>query len=86
MADIIASGRVRRRKVRLMRNNLWRLRDRENPFTMENKRFIKNFRLSKDAVRDLCEEMRPHFDTTESGYSIEMQICKMFLFILLFLL
>lgn len=81
MADIIALRRVRRRRLRLANINRWRLIDRDNPFNFNPRKFIQDFRLSKEAVRDLCEELRPRMGASEGGYSIEMQVCTKFLFI-----
>lgn len=82
MADIIALRRIRRRRLRLANiNRRWRLIDRQDPFSFDSSKFILNFKLTKEAVKDLCDELRPHMDASENGYSIEMQVCKIFLFI-----
>lgn len=43
---------------------------------------MQDFRLTKQAARDLIEELRPYMGVSEGGYSIEMQVCfKVFLFL-----
>lgn len=82
MADIVALRRARRRRLRLLNINRWRLIDREDPFNYTQRRFMQDFCLTKEAVRDLIEELRPYMGVSEGGYSIEMQVCfKVFLFL-----
>lgn len=52
----------------------WRLVDRSNPFNLEEKAFITDFRLSKDAAMHLISSVKPHMRAGVNGYSVEMQV------------
>lgn len=53
------------------------LRDRTNAFTLSDERFIRYFRLSKDAAMYVCDAIRGTFRHQRShGLSVESQVCR----------
>lgn len=76
MAELVAVYRLRQRQ-RASIQKFWRLRDRDNPFEIEDSQFVEKFRLSKAATLDLCREIETKINVAQNGYAIEMQVCKM---------
>ena len=54
---------------------LWMIKDRSNPFMLDNKEFISKFRLSKSATEFLCECIKPFMKENIKGYAREIQVC-----------
>lgn len=74
MAAIIAVHRMRkRRKLAILRQSSIFV-DRSDPFTMSDEQFKSQFLLSKFAVKDLCDELRPVLKPSSKVYSVELQV------------
>lgn len=67
---------TQRRRASYDKRSSWRyhLKDQHNPFDLRENDFIRRFRLSRDATLWLIEELRPHINIGNSGYSLELQV------------
>lgn len=50
-----------------------RLRDLSDPFDVDEVQFVKRYRLSKELVHNLCEELRPHMSGTTKATDITLE-------------
>lgn len=57
-----------------------RLRDQAAPFDMDDEQFIKRYRLTKELVHNLCDELRPHMagPTKSTDLSVETKVIYSF--------
>ncbi|CAL1681089.1 unnamed protein product [Lasius platythorax] len=60
-----------RRKLQLIRKNL---RDLSNPFSIQESQFRLLYRLSKDAVRELCVQLRPYIEQEVRATAIPFEL------------
>lgn len=53
------------------------LRDTVKPFQLQDNIFIKRYRLSKQLVSDLCNELRPFIPSPQKStdLSVETKVC-----------
>ena len=74
MAAIIAVHRMRKRRRQAQLRQSSILVDRSDPFAMTDKEFKSKFLLTKYAVKDLCDELRPVLLPSSKVYSVELQV------------
>lgn len=76
MAEYFLVRRLSQRNNILSRQR--QIRDASDPFQINESRFIGKFRLSKEAVRYLCAELRSHVDVAPNGLTLEIQVSFFF--------
>ena len=74
MAEVLLILRFQRNRQNADARNSWRLRDLQNPFELPENMFRQRFRLSREAVHMLIQDLQPHLNIGANGYSIEMQV------------
>lgn len=67
-----AEDEERRRTLRMERRHL---RDHSNVFELPNAEFRKCFRLNKDLVRQLIEELTPHMNSGQRNTKVPIEGC-----------
>lgn len=74
-AEYMVRKRILKRQKYRNAISKWNLKDREDPFHLNERAFINKFRLNRDAAKFLCNELKPYLmDSSANGYSIEIQV------------
>ncbi|XP_039762307.1 putative nuclease HARBI1 [Pararge aegeria] len=64
ISEVNSSKRLRRR---------W-LREKSDPFNIEEEEFVRRYRLTKEDAQQLCNEIRPLFKTTRRSTDLSVEI------------
>lgn len=67
-----------RNRMRLFRRTI---RDAQNPFSISEQEFVKNFRLNKEASLDIINILAPHMEqgTQRNRLPVMLRVSKIFL-------
>lgn len=72
----------RQEQIRINRISMRQLRDDSDPFALPDGVFTGKYRLSKDLVRSLIEELRPFLQEPERMTGVPVQLKVKFSYIL----